>query len=145
MAKKDEETVSLELQGGSNLTKLKKDAGKLYKDIKNLKIKRAEINDQISAHRENLKSMGISRSAQAEVERRDALDAEKRREHDFGVQVYGEAVGTPVDLFSAFDERQDEKPASKPKKTSAKKGDSVPLAGLDKSIERAEATRHLDS
>lgn len=167
MAKKDEDyTPSLDLIGGTNLTKLKKDAGKLYQEIKKLKAKRQEINDQLSAHRENLKAMGIPRSAQSEVERRAALaDAEKRREHDMGVQVYGEAVGVPFDIFESADKRSDENPRSEPRKASERKkapakkagpkvvknakgvpegeavdltGASRPLAGLDKAIENAE-------
>jgi len=137
--KDDDKTLPLELQGGHNISKVKQDAGSTYKKIKALKIKRAEINDHISAHRESLKAMGIPRSAQAEVERRDNMDAEQRREHDFGVQVFGEAVGTPVDIFSSLDDKSDANPKSEPKKSSnvvpmkSEKGKAAKAKGNGKS------------
>lgn len=118
--KKDEAPPSLALQGGANLTKLKHDANDIYKKMKKALGERQAINDQLGAYRETLKSMGLPKSAVAEVMRRLNMDIEQRRAHDFGVQVFGEAVGATFDLFETADDKSDKNPKSAPKASSAK-------------------------
>jgi hypothetical protein len=118
---KDIETLPLELQGGANLTKVKKDAKKIWDAYAKTDAEIAALRAQQSERRESLKAMGIPKSAFAQSRARANMDEEKRREHDFGVQVLGEAVGMQIDLFSSADERSDANPKSEPRKESAKK------------------------
>ncbi len=162
-----DEALPLDLVGGSNLTKIKHDAANIWKKYQKLEEERTSINEQMAAYRADLVAMGIPRSSFSEVKRRAKLEAQQRRAHDFGVQVFGEAIGAKLDLFENADERTDEnprsnpesggaKPQTKPKAKGAKskpaaKGAtpkakaksepaSRPLAGLEKVIEDAERT-----
>lgn len=116
---KDTETLPLNLQGGANITKVKQDAKKIWDAYLKTETEIAALRDQQSSRRESLKAMGIPKSAFAQTRARHKLDEEKRREHDFGVQVLGEAVGMEFDLFSNADERNDDNERSKPREESA--------------------------
>lgn len=152
---KDEETLPLELQGGAGLTKVKRDSAKIWKAMQQRENQIAELREQNNSDKATLVSMGIPRSSFAEVKRRASLDAEQRREHDFGSQVFGEAIGVPLAEFEPAEEKGDENPRANPDKGGAKpqtakkaakappkdkKPSSVPLGGLSDAIEAAEAT-----
>ena len=123
MAKTKTETPSLDLVGGSNLTKIKQDAADIWQDYKRLEEERQSINEQLAAHRATLVSMGIPRSSFSEVKRRAKLDADQRRAHDFGVQVFSEAIGYKLDLFESADDRSDANPRSEPREQSSLLGE----------------------
>jgi hypothetical protein len=152
---KDEETLPLELQGGAGLTKIKKDSSKIWKAMQQRETQIAELREQNNADKATLVSMGIPRSSFAEVKRRASLDAEQRREHDFGSQIFGEAIGVPLAEFEPAEEKGDKNPRANPDTGGAKphtakkagkapakgkKPSSVPLGGLSDAIEAAEAT-----
>jgi hypothetical protein len=143
MAKKKQETEqqpSLALQGGSNLTAIKKSAAEIWQKYQKLVEDRQSINDQLASWRAELVAMGIPRSSFQEVARRSKLDAEQRREHDFGVQVFGEAVGYKFDLFESADERSENNPRSNPDRGGAKPRtkQSRSLEGLADAIAEAD-------
>jgi len=119
MAKTKTETPSLDLVGGSNLTKIKQDAADIWQDYERLEEERQAINEQLASHRATLVSMGIPRSSFSEVKRRAKLDADQRRAHDFGVQVFSEAIGYKLDLFESADDRSDANPNSAPREHSS--------------------------
>lgn len=114
MAKKktDTETIPLALQGGANLTQVKKDAKKLWNaflEADEIIKEQKEIQDSA---KEALVAMGIPRSSFAEVRRKAKMSDEKRSEHNFGVQVLGDAVG--VDVGDLFDVGEEEEPTTIP-------------------------------
>lgn len=133
MADEKDKPIPLELQGGSNLTKIKKDVLTIHEKIDKIEEKIGELQAQKQAHREAIKAMGIPKSAFDAARRRRKMDPDKRREYDHGYQIVAEALATQLDLFTPADERSDQNPASAPKETSST------LVGLDKAVEEAEA------
>ena len=115
---KDEATL-LDLVGGSNLTKIKKDAHAIWQKYQKKEAELLAINEQLASHRADLVSMGIPRSSFSEVKRRAKLDADQRRAHDFGVQVFSDAIGYQIDLFESADDRSDANPKSEPREHSS--------------------------
>jgi hypothetical protein len=169
MAKSDdEEQLPLNLQGGSNITKVKKDVAAIDLKITKIEEQMAALAEQKQAHRDDIKAMGIPKGAFDKARRDKAMDPDKREENDMGYQIAREALGITLHPFETADDKADKNPASAPKASSAKKpsakkaatkkaakpkapkaekangaGDSNPLAGLDDAISRAEATSKI--
>jgi len=114
-----DEATPLDLVGGSNLTKIKKDAHAIWQKYQKKEAERQAINEQLASYRADLVSMGIPRSSFSEVKRRAKLDADQRRAHDFGVQVFSDAIGYQIDLFESADDRSDANPKSEPREHSS--------------------------
>jgi len=133
-----EEPPRLELQGGAGLSKIKQSAADIWKKYQQKEAERQSINEQLASYRAELVSMGIPRSSFSEVKRRAKLEADQRTAHDYGVQVFSEAIGYKVDLFDGT-EADPNDPRGEPREASSLITDEQRAAANEPPAPPAEA------
>ena len=114
-------TLPLERQSNSNLTKIKKDLAAARDRVKAINLEIKELQAEKQHVRDGVEAMGIPKKAFDHAVRVVEMDPDKRRAYDFGYEVTREALNAQLDLFSSVDDQNEDKPANKPKESSAKK------------------------
>lgn len=141
MAKADDgDQLPLNLQGGTNLTKIKKDLLTAHTKLDKIEEQMEALQAQKQAIREDVKAMGVSKKSFDSARRDKKADPEKREENDVSYQIAREALGVPIVPFESPDDKSDKNPKSKPKPTSAA-GAATKAAGKasDAAVKKASA------
>ena len=119
-AKEDDgDQLPLNLQGGTNLTKIKQGIASADRAITKLEADRDAISAKIQEHREAVKALGIGKRQFDQARRDKKADTDVRVESDLSYQVAREALGIPLDPFTSADTKSDKNPHSAPKASSS--------------------------
>jgi hypothetical protein len=123
MAKKEDdgEQLPLNLQGGANLTKVKREIAEADKQITKIEGEMEALQAQRQAIRDNVKALGVGKRQFDQARRDKKTDAEVRTENDLSYQIAREALGIQIEPFYRRDEEAEANPRNKPREQSAVK------------------------
>lgn len=124
--------LPLERQSNSNLIKIKKDLASARDRVKSINLEIKELQAEKQHIRDGVAAMGIPKKAFDHAIRVAEMDPDDRRAYDFGYEVTRDALNTQLDLFASVDDKNEDKPANKPKESSAKKAAPAKKAAAKK-------------